>query len=58
MEILPTSLLFFSFLRKSELVARKQGRWAEKASAGKGFGPELSLCFRKMGRAHRASGHA
>jgi hypothetical protein len=30
---LPPSLLRFSFLRKSKLVARKQGRCAEKASA-------------------------
>jgi hypothetical protein len=33
--------LFFSFLRKSKLVARKQGRCAEKASAGKEFDPEI-----------------
>jgi hypothetical protein len=39
---------------KSKLVARKEGRCAEKASAGKEFYPEILPCFRKMRRAHRA----
>jgi hypothetical protein len=39
-------------------VARKQGRCAEKASAGKEFQPEILLGFRRMGRAARAPGRA
>jgi len=54
----PASFHFFAFLRKSKLVARKQGRYAEKASAGKDFRTEILLCFRRMGRAARAPGHA
>ncbi len=49
---------FFAFLRKSKLVARKQGGCAEKASAGNEFRPEILPCFRRMGRAHRAPGRA
>jgi hypothetical protein len=54
----PLSLLPFSFPGKSELVARKQGRCAQKASAGKVFHPEIPPCLRKMRRAHRAPSHA
>jgi len=43
---------------QTELVARKQGHGAEKASAGKEFQPEILLGFRRMGRAARAPGHA
>jgi len=46
------------FLRKSKLVAGKEGRCAEKASAGKEFQPEIRPCFRRMGRAYRAPGRA
>jgi len=46
------------FLRKSKLVARKQGRCAEKASAGKEFQPETPPRFRRMRRADRATGRA
>ena len=41
---------------RSKLVARKQGRRAEKASAGKEFAPEIPPCFRKVRRAYRAPG--
>jgi hypothetical protein len=37
----PPSLLRLPFLRKSKLVAWKQGRCAEKASAGKEFAQEI-----------------
>jgi hypothetical protein len=46
--------LCFSFLRKSKLVARKQGRYAQKASAGKEFQPEIPSRFRRKRRAYRA----
>jgi hypothetical protein len=46
------------FLLQTELVARKQGRCTEKASAGKEFHPEILLGFRRMGRAARAPGWA
>jgi hypothetical protein len=49
---------FSSFLAKGKLVARKQGRCAEKASAGKEFQPEIRLCFRRMWRARRAPSRA
>jgi len=39
-------------------VARKEGRWAEKASAGKEFCPEILPGFRRMGRAAGAPGRA
>jgi len=39
----------FSFLGKSELVPRKQGRWAEKASAGKVFNAEIPPASEKRG---------
>jgi hypothetical protein len=42
-------------LPKNKLVAWKQGRCSEKASAGKEIHSEIPLCFRRMGRAHRAS---
>jgi len=32
-------------------VARKGGRYAEKASAGKEIHPEITPCFRRVGRA-------
>jgi hypothetical protein len=46
---LATSLLRFPFLRQSKLVARKQGRYAEKASAGEVFQPEIQPRFRRRG---------
>jgi len=46
------------FLLQTKLVARKQRRCAEKASAGKEFCPEILLGFRRMGRAARAPGRA
>jgi len=49
-------LLRFPFLLKGKLVARKQGRYAEKASAGKEIHSEIPPCFRKMRRAYRAPG--
>jgi len=52
----PPSLLRLPFLRKGELVARKQGRCAQKASAGKELAAEILTCFRRMRRAHRAPG--
>jgi len=55
--VLPT-FTFESHLLQSKLVARKQGRCAEKASAGKEFCPEILLCFRRMGRAARAPSRA
>jgi len=55
---LPPSLLGLPFLHESMLAARKQGRCAEKASAGKGFRPEILPGFRIMGRAQRAPGRA
>jgi hypothetical protein len=39
------------FLRKSKLVARKKGRYAEKASAGKEIQSGITPCFRKARRA-------
>jgi len=48
------SLLRLPFLRKSKLVAREQGRYAEKASAGKEIHPEITPRFRKVRRAYRA----
>ena len=54
----PPSLLRFSFLIKSKLAAREQGRCAEKASAGKEIPPEIPRCLRRMGRAHRAPSRA
>ena len=54
----PPSLLRLPFLRKSELVARKQGRCVQKASAGKELPPEIPPCFRRNRRAHRAPGRA
>jgi len=41
-------------LLKSKLVARKQGRSAQKASAGEEVHPEISPCFRRRRRAHRS----
>ena len=55
---MPCPLLRFFFLPKSKLVARKQGRCAEKTSAGKEIHSEIPPCFRRMGRAHRAPSHA
>jgi hypothetical protein len=52
------SLLRLPFLRKSRLVAREQGRYAEKASAGKEIHPEITPRFRKVRRANRAPGRA
>jgi hypothetical protein len=49
----PPSLLRFPFLLKGKLVARKQGRCAEKASAGKEIHSEIPPYFRRMGRAQR-----
>jgi len=43
-------------MRKSRLVARKQGRYAEKASAGKEFASEIAPYFRRKRRAYRAPG--
>jgi len=57
----PPSLLWMSFLLKNKLVARKSRLWrdcAEKTSAEKEPCPEILLCFRRMGRAARAPGHA
>ena len=57
----PPSLLRFSFLGNSELVARKSRLWRDcpqKASAGKVFYPEIPPCFRRMRRAHRAPSRA
>ena len=51
---LSPSLLRFSFLLKNKLVARKEGRCAGKASAGKDIHSEVLPCFRIMWRAHRA----
>jgi hypothetical protein len=55
---LPPSLWRFPFLLKIKLVARKQGRCAQKASAGKEFAPEIPPCFRRERRAYRAPGRA
>jgi hypothetical protein len=50
--------LFLFLLRKTELVARKQGGYTQKASAGKELQPEVQLFFRRTRRADRApSGH-
>jgi len=43
------------FLRKSKLVARKEGDYAEKASAGKEIASETPLCFRRKRRARGRS---
>jgi hypothetical protein len=55
--LIPLSLLPASFQLKSKLVARRQGRCAEKASAGKEIHSEPHPCFRRMRQAHRASSH-
>jgi hypothetical protein len=46
--------LFPFLLRKTKLGARKQGRYAQKASAGKEFQPEVQSFFRRTRRADRA----
>jgi uncharacterized protein YktB (UPF0637 family) len=50
----PPFTFAITFSAKSKLVARKQGRCAEKASAGKEFPPEIQSCFRRRRRAYRA----
>jgi hypothetical protein len=45
-------------MRKSKLVDREQGHYAEKASAGKEFAQEILPCIRKARRAYRAPGRA
>jgi hypothetical protein len=52
------SLWRFLFLRISKLMAQKQGRCTQKASAGKEIQPELSSSFRKMRRVNRAPSRA
>ena len=54
----PLHFLLFPFMRKNKVVARKEGRGARKASAGKELCPKILLGFRRMGRAARAPGHA
>jgi len=53
----PFTFVPFS-LRETELVARKQGRYAQKASAGREFQPEFPSSFRRTRRADRAPGRA
>ena len=50
----PPSLLQLFFLRETNLVDREQGRYAQKASAGKELAQEILPCFRKVRRAYRA----
>jgi len=50
----PPFTFAITFSAKSKLVARKQGRCAEKASAGKEFPPEIQSFFRRRRRAYRA----
>jgi hypothetical protein len=54
----PSSLLRLFFLWRSKLVDREQGRYAQKASAGKESAQEILSCFRKVRRAYRAPGRA
>jgi hypothetical protein len=50
--------LRFFFLRETKLVDQEEGRYAQKASAGKKFATEILSRFRKVRRAHRAPGRA
>ncbi len=54
----PLHFLFFPFMRKNKVVARKEGRGAQRASAGKEIQPEIPLDFRKVRRVDRAPGRA
>jgi len=48
----------FVFFCEYKLVARKEERCAEKASAGKEIQPRIRPCFRRLRRARRAPGRA
>jgi len=54
----PLSLSRAFFLWESKLVDREQGRYTQKASAGKEFPKDIRSCFRKVRRAYRAPGRA
>src|SRR5512143_4000678 len=54
--IIPTSLDPGPPPWESKLVAREQGRYVQKTSAGKEFAKEILPCFRKARRAYRAPG--